>query len=223
MYEIDTSTFFAFIQTMLRLVAGGLRLDPAAFQAAFNGGPAATPVLICVILLGGLSLMIGQCVVLFANRVNTARFAISLALGTIRFFMEVMLVIVVVWWTANRFSTHPWLFGQVGRAVALASAPYWLSFFFLVPYFGLIWERLTKIYVLLALITAMQAIFGLPFFNALLVSFVAWLGLYMISLITSRLLTPVFNRITRSLGGDLELTSTKQIYEMFARRQPDSK
>jgi hypothetical protein len=217
MYEIDTTSFLAFIQTMFRLAGGSLRLDPAVFQAAFNGGPTATPVLIWIVLLGGVSLMIGQSVVLFANRVNTTRFAISLALGALKFFLDVMLVVVVAWWMANSLGARPWSLGQIGRAIALASAPHWLSLFFLIPYFGLIWERLTKIYVLLALIIAIQAVFNLSFFNALLASLTASLISHIASLIISRLLTPLSDRLTRSLVGDVELTSTKQIYEMFAR------
>lgn len=217
MYEIDTTTIIAFVQTMLRLVGGGLRLDPAAFLAAFNGGPTATPVLIWVVLLAGLSLMIGQSVVLFANRVNTARFAISLALGSLKFLLDVLVVVVVVWWMANALSERIWLLGQVGRAVALASAPYWLSFFILIPYAGLIWERLTKVYVLLALIAAVQAVFGLAFFNALLASLSALAISYIISLLLGQLLTPLANRIHRTLVGNLELANAQKIYELFAR------
>ena len=46
MYEIDTTSFLPFIQTMFRLAGGGLHLDPVAFEAAFNAGPTNTFVLI---------------------------------------------------------------------------------------------------------------------------------------------------------------------------------
>ena len=64
---------------------------------------------------------------------------------------------------ANFLGERPWPLSQVARAIALASAPYWLSFLVLIPYLGLILERLLKIYVFLALLVALQAIFGLTF------------------------------------------------------------
>lgn len=218
MYEIDTSSFFSYLQTILRFVGGSLRFDPAAFLAAFNGGREATPVLIWIVLIGGLSLMIGHSVVLFANRVNTVRFALSLVLGALKFLLDVILVVMVVWLMANIFSTRTWQFGQVARAIALASAPYWLSFFFLIPYAGLIWERLTRIYVFLLLITAIQNIFGSSFFDGLLASLIVFVLVEVISLIVGRLFTPLANRFTNALLGDLQIKNTQQIYKIFVHK-----
>ena len=218
MYELDTTSISALIQTMLRLVIGSLRLDPAAFLAAFDGGLQATPVLIWIVLIGGFSLTVGQSVVLFANRVSRTRFAISLVLGSLKFFLDVSVIVLVMWVMANILSEQTWRPGQIGRMVALANAPYWLSFFFLIPYAGLIWERLTKFYVLLTLITAIEAVFGVTFFSGLLVAFPTLVISEVISLLLGRLLSPLSNRIQNKLVGDVEMANTQKIYALFTKR-----
>ena len=218
MYPFDTSSLSATINSMLRLVGGSLRLDPGAFQAAFDSWPQGTGLLIWIVLIGGLSLMIGQSVVLFANRVSPARFIISLNLGAIKFLLNVLVVVLVVWGMANFLSERTWFFGQVGRAVALASAPYWFSLFFLIPYLGLILERLLKIYVILALIVAIQSIFEISFFGAVLSSAVALVLSQVISGMLCKVLDPLAERITDVLVGDVRLESAREIYKLFASR-----
>ena len=218
MYPIDTSSLSAFIGSMLGLVGGSLRLDPGAFQAAFDSWPQGTGLLIWIVLIGGVSLMIGQSVVLFANRVSPARFIISLILGAIKFLLDVMVVVLMVWGMANFLSERAWLFGQVGRAIALASAPYWFSLFFLIPYLGLILERALKIYVILALIVAVQSIFGIPFLDAILASVVALLLSQVISGVLGKFLDPLADRITNVMVGDVRLKNAREIYMLFASR-----
>ena len=218
MYPFDTSSLSATINSMLRLVGGSLRLDPQAFQAAFDSWPQGTGLLIWIVLISGLSLMIGQSVVLFANRVSPARFIISLILGAIKFLLDVLVVVLVVWGMANFLSERTWLLGQVGRAVALASAPYWFSLFFLIPYLGLILERALKFYVNLALIVAVQSIFGIPFLDAILASVVALLLSQVISGVLGKVLNPLADRITDLLVGDVRLKNACEIYMLFASR-----
>jgi hypothetical protein len=216
MYEIDTSSFFAYVGTLFRLVGGALHLDPLAFQSAFNHGEF-SGIFIWIVLIAGMSLMLGQSVVLFANRVKPARFAVSILFGAIKFILDVFTVLFVTWIIANLRSEKSWDFWQVGRAIALAAAPYWLGVFILVPFLGLFWERLLKVYVFLAIMVAIQTIFELSFLRALSGSAVVWLVSYFLTLGFGRLLTPITDRITKSITGDLEFSNTRQIYEMFAR------
>jgi len=218
MYPIDTSSLFTSINSILGLVGGSLRLDSLAFQAAFGAGPLGTGLLIWIVLFGGLSLMIGQSVVLFANRVSPARFIISLALGAFKFLLDVLVVVLVVWGMANLLSAHTWLLGQVGRAVALASAPYWFSLFFLIPYLGLILERMLKFYVILALIVAVQSIFGIPFLDAILASVLALLLAQVVSGVLGKFFDPLADRITDALVGNTRLKNAREIYKLFASR-----
>jgi len=218
MYPIDTTSLFATVGSILRLVGGSLRLDPQAFLAAFRAGREATGLLIWIVLIGGLSLMVGQSVVLFANRVSPARFILSLILGAVNFLLDVLVVVLVVWGLANLLSDITWPLGQVGRAVALASAPYWFSLLFLIPYFGLLLERGLKYYVVLALIVAVQSIFAIPFLDAILASVAALLISQFVSGVLGKLLDPLADRITFALVGDTRLENAREIYKMFASR-----
>ena len=96
MYNIDTSGILAYIETMLRLVGGALKLDPMAFQAVFNYNGQPTLLLLWIVFIAGLSLMVGQSVVLFANQVKPARFALSLTLGAVGFIINVIVFVLVV-------------------------------------------------------------------------------------------------------------------------------
>ena len=218
MYPIDTSSLFASISSILALEFGSLRLDPQAYQAAFNAGRQGTSLLIWIVLVGGVSLMIGHSVVLFANRVSPARFTISLILGALKILLDVLIVVLVVWGMANLLSERSWLIGEVGRAVALASASYWFSLFFLIPYLGLILERLLKFYVILALIVAVQTIFGIPFLDAILASVIALLLSQLVSGVLGKFLDPLADRLTVLLVGDARLENARQIYMLFASK-----
>jgi hypothetical protein len=222
MYEIDTSGFFAYIGTIFRFVGGALSLDPLAFQTAFNRVEV-SGIFLWVVIIGGMSLMFGQSVVLFANRVKPGRFAISLLFGAFKFLLDVFVVLTVVWVIINLRSEKSWDYWQVGRAIALAAAPYWLGVFILVPFLGLLWERLLKVYVFLAIMVAVQTIFSLPFLRALSGAAVVWLVSYFLTVGFSRLFTPITDRITNSITGGLEFSSTRQIYEMFARHDQISR
>jgi len=218
MYNIDTSGILAYIQTMLRLVGGALKLDPAAFQAVFNYSGQPTLLLLWIVFIAGISLMMGQSVVLFANQVKPARFALSLALGAVGFIINVIVFVLVVWGMANLLGERSWPLAQVARAIALTSAPYWLSFLVLIPYLGLILERLLKIYVFLVLLVALQTIFGLTFWGSLLGGLVALLIAYSLNVLIGRLFTPFGTWLINTLIGHEEISSTREIYEMFARR-----
>jgi len=218
MYPIDTTSLFSTIDSMLRLVGGSLRLDPQAFLAAFQANEQATGLLIWIVLIGGISLTVGQSVVLYANRVPPARYAVSLILGAINFSMDVLVVVMVVWGMANLLSDMPWQLAQVGRAVALASTPYWFSLFFLIPYLGLLLERGLKYYVILALIVAVQSIFEIPFLDAILASAAAMLISEFVSGLLGKFLDPLADRITFALVGDTRLENAREIYELFAHK-----
>ena len=218
MYDIDTSTISTYIETMLRLVGGALKLDPAAFEAAYNYSGQPTLLIFWIVFIAGLSLMMGQSVVLFANQVKPTRFIISLVLGAIGFILNVLVIILVVWAMANLLGEQSWPLPQVARAIALVSAPYWLSFLVLVPYLGLPLERVLKLYVFLVLLVALQAVFDLTFWEALLGGLIAWLIAYGLNLLIGRLFTPFETWLVQTLFGREEISDTREIYEMFARR-----
>ncbi len=220
MYEIDVSTIFAFVQTMFRLVGGAMRLDPAAYRAVFGLTNDPTRMVLWIVLIAGLARMIGQSVVLFANRVQPKRFVLSLMWGAVKFLLDVMVVVTIIWAIANLIGTRSWNYAQVARGIALAAAPYWLSFLILIPYLGMIVERFLKVYIFMALVVSIQAVFGIAFWNALWAGALALALSAVVDLIFGRLLAPLDRRMNRLVMGDRDvvLQNSREIYEMFAQR-----
>jgi hypothetical protein len=207
-----------YILTLLRLVTGALTLDPVVFQAAFDYQGPLTFLPFWIVFVAGLSRTLGQSSVLFANRVKPGRFAVSLILGALEFLLQVILLIVVVWAMVNLLGEKPWSFYDIARAVSLTSAPYWLAILILIPTAGPHIERLLKLYVLLVLIACIQTVFDLTFFGAVLGGVVAGLISQGLTTLLGRALSPLAAWITKTLFGPEALTSTREIYDMFAAR-----
>lgn len=213
------SGIMEYIQTMLRLVGGALRLDPAYFQAAseYSGDP--TWLAFWIVFIAGVSLMLGQSVVLFANQVTPGRYVISIFFGAIRFVFDVIVVVIVVWGMANLLDEQSWGMGQIARGIALASAPYWLSIFILFPYVGIHLERLLLVYVFLALVTALQVIFSLGFGAAMLISAVALAVAIGVRSVIGIILSPISSKLSSAVVGEKEIASTREIYELYAQNK----
>ncbi len=103
MYTVDTSTFWQFLQSFFSLVGGALRLDPKAFRAV------QTPInadflTLTILILAGISVALGQSVVLLANKVTPRRFVISLLLNGV-FFVGSLVIWSAVFALVGRVSS----------------------------------------------------------------------------------------------------------------------
>ncbi len=78
----DWTSVSNFLADVWQFIGGILRLDPAAFQAAYLHDQDAILTL-TILLLAGVSYTLGQSVVLFANRVPRRRFIFSLVMSAL--------------------------------------------------------------------------------------------------------------------------------------------
>jgi hypothetical protein len=217
MYEIDTSSLMAYIQTILSLVGGVLRLDPAVFQMVNQVGTRDL-ILFWIVLIAGMSWMIGQSIVLFANRVKPGRFFIAVFLGGLRFLLEVALVGITVGLLGLWLGRIEIDFVRTFQTVSLAYAPYWLAFLVLIPYFGLIIERLLKVYLFLTLVVALQVAFQAPFGLAVIQALIVFGIAALVNLVLGRLLTPLANVLTRYVSGGEDDQLYQKLHEMFQQQ-----
>jgi hypothetical protein len=218
MAEALPGNLLAYIGAMLRLVGRALVLDTAAFQEMVALSDSLPWLPFWVVFVAGLSRTLGQSLVLFANQVRPARFAIALVLGALQFVLNVLTVMAVIWAMANLLSPTSVPFSLIGRSLALASAPYWLSVFVLIPYLGPGLKQALMVYTLVVLVTAIQTAFGLGFFRALLAGLVAVAIAEAINVLLSRLLSPFAHWLHVQIVGKDAIQSTQEIYEMFASR-----
>ena len=206
-----------YLQILLSLVGKALSLDREIFITASQYTGDLRFLLFWVVFIGGISVAAGQSVVLFANRVKPGRFVISLVLGGLVFVGRVAVILFVIWAMANLLGQKPWSLLSVARGIGLAAAPYWFGFLILAPYAGLIIEKLLRGYVFVVLVVALQAVFSIGFWGAILAALVALLVAELLLLLLGRLLTPLELRLNRLLLGEDELKNAREIYEYFAK------
>lgn len=217
MYEIDASSLLAYIGTLFEVVGGVLRLDPQVF-IAMRGEQEITGIALGVVIVAGLMRMLGQSIVLFANRVRPTGFAIRILASTLEFILNVLVMGVILWLIVRLLNPDTSLtLGEILRTIPLAYAPYWLGALVLVPYLGIWIERGLKVYVFLALTVAFRGAFGLPFFNALLGALIAWFVVLLLDSLLSWPLTSATENISNNLArgkatsGDIY----QEVYQIF--------
>jgi len=157
----------------LELVWGALRLDAAAFRSLLVAAPAAG-VGLTVVYLAGLSLAVGQSVVLFAERVSPRRFAATLVVQAVLFLASFVAYALAVWWVARVGFDAARPLRDVVAVVGLAHAPQLLGFLILTPYLGGPLQSLLSAWTLLATVVAAAAVFDLGAAQALACSAGGW-------------------------------------------------
>src|SRR5690242_4026943 len=173
MYTIDISTFWHLIGSFFALVGGALRLDPAAFREVQTsaGANLLTPL---ILILAGISVTLGQSVVLLANKVTPRRFVMSLLANGAIFAVKVL-----IWAGIYQLVTHLFFgiqppFPEMARVVGLAFAPLSLGFFILLPYLGALLARVLDIWSSLAMLVALRVILRLYFWQAVLCALIGF-------------------------------------------------
>lgn len=122
MYQFDLTTIGGFLASLWALIQGVLSLDPQAYNAALTqeGGGRLS---LAVLFVAGVSITIGQSVVLFANRLPRRRFIVSLVLSSL------LLLVGVLFWAASVWVLATYVFGAerslrlVMIVVSLSYAP----------------------------------------------------------------------------------------------------
>ncbi len=209
---------FTYIKAMLEIVGGVLTLQPDLYAKAYEYQGSLFGLPIAIVVVGGISLMLGQSVVLFANRVSTVRFWVSILLGAFRFFLNVLGAALIIWIVVNLLSAESWPMNNTMRAVSLAYAPYWLGILILIPYLGLGVERGLKVYVFLTLTIACQSIFHTTFWWGVFGAMLAVLSGVGFDMLISRPLTTLVDRIAARFAGRQGQRSVRELYDEFARR-----
>lgn len=217
MYEIDVTSVWAYLQTLWSVVGGVLRLDPQVF-ITMRGLNAVTGLSLGVVFVAGLMRLLGQSIVLFANRATPSRFLVRLIASALIFSLNVLLMGVVLWLVARLLNPGSGLaLGEVLRTIPLAYAPYWLGIFVLAPYLGLWIERGLKVYVFLALVVAVEGAFNQTFANAVIYALIAWLSLFLLESLISLPLSPAVETLERSLARGKQDRSDiyQEVYQIY--------
>lgn len=161
-------------RTLWQLILAAWALQSGAFQTV-EAHPQGGALALTVLMLAGVSLTLGQSVVLFINRVNPLRFVLCLLVGALVFAIGVWFWVGSVWLIATLILGYKQSLPGVLRAVSLAHAPLLFGVFVLLPYLGTFVYRLLYVWTLLAILTALMATFQLNFWQALECGVLGWL------------------------------------------------
>lgn len=157
----------------LALVGSALSLDRSGLAAAATS-PVALSTALAVAFLGGTSLMLGQSVVLFANRVSRRRFVVCLFVGALVYVVGLVAWGITIWLVARfGFRLDPPT-GAITFAVCAGQAPLLLGFFILIPYIGSWTQRVLDAYSLVVVVAALSATLGLRVWQAALLAGAGW-------------------------------------------------
>lgn len=180
MLESDITTLAGFLDTIWILIREILKLNPAAFEVVL-ASPDVELLSLAILVLAELSMVIGQSVVLFANRIPRGRFIFSLMMSALG------LVMGVIFWAFTIWALSAWLFDQqrpftsVLLVVSLSQVPLLFGFLILLPYLGNIIHAVLRIWTLLALLTGVMVLFNYNLWTAIICTLLGWLSIELIN------------------------------------------
>ncbi len=139
------------------LIGGSFSLNQSAFQTIVQL-PQGRTLALLIVLFAGLSLAIGQSIVLFVNQVRPVRFILSLLLNTVLFALGYLFLVFSTWLTGfiPGFTMVSW--GALVRALGLSYAPLLFSFLGAMAYAGVPILNLLSVWHLLAMVVGVGAI-----------------------------------------------------------------
>lgn len=174
MYEIDLTSLSGILSSLWQLAGGALRMDPEAFRAAVlqDGG---MQLAIALLFLGGISVTLGQSVVLFANRIGRRRFIFSLLVFAAVFVLGSVIWAASIWLIADVVFDIQRPFWNVITVVALSYAPYLFGFLILLPYLGNIINVVLRVWVFLVVLVAVGALYQFNLLEALVAAVLGWI------------------------------------------------
>jgi hypothetical protein len=189
----------------LEAIVATWSLDPAAFRAVDGTIAPSLRFGVAVALAAGLSLAVGQSVVLFTLGVRPSRFLASLALQAALFAAGFLVWTTSTWALAALAFDAPRPWAVAVAATGLAHAPQVFGAFVLVPYLGTGIGALLSVWTLLAMLVATATVFDLSAPQALLATAGGWLLVQVAQRTVGRPLARATDRLRRVVaGGDLD-------------------
>jgi hypothetical protein len=209
-----------FLLTLWQVIGGLLRLDQQAYRAALDF-PDSTLLGLTILLLGGLSITLGQSVVLFANRVSRSRFALSLVAAALLLAAGVGFWALSIWAIASFVLNEQRLYLEVLTVVGLSYAPFLFGFLVLLPYLGNILDNVLHIWVFLATLVGVSVLFDFSLWQALLCCLMGWVLLEVVSRFTTQAIEAAEDWVWRISTGTPAEQETETLVEAFVRQARD--
>jgi hypothetical protein len=223
--EVRQMGIFDYLMDLWRVIGMALWLDPALLQAAgaaagTEAGPRAFALAIGVVVVAGVSTLLGQSVTLFVNRVRPGRFALSLVMNG--------LLLVVGWliWALVLWTIGIWAFPITPTyrttllLIALSYAPLAFGFLILIPWMGPFIQRLLYVWSFIIVVGALMFEFQVGFAPALVAAGIGWLVLLGLTLTIGRPIVALRNWFWHKVTGSRMDATAQDILMDFAQEKP---
>jgi hypothetical protein len=172
--------FFEYIGNVLRAIGLGLTLKADGVRIA-QSYPHAGWIAFGVVMVAGISLLLGHSVILFLNQIRPSRFIFSLVANGRLLAIGWVIRSAAVWGVGNLLFARAPSFDLVLKVIAFSYAPLAFAFLSLMPYLGPFVLRLLYAWSFLIAIRAIDLTFYVNTWQALLCVGIGWLLLILLT------------------------------------------
>ena len=208
------------IPEAVALGIAAMGFEAAAFRRVAGDG-AARGLVVLVVYFAGMSLAVGNGVVLLLNRVRPWRFLLSLALmGAIHLIGALVTTATAI--LAADLVGRDLDFVPTLAVIALAQAPRLLGFLTFAPYFGELFDRLLDVWVLLLVLYGLHQALGMTVQGAAVLALLGWAATRVLTLVFGRPLTRVVGALSRAAAGQPLTLDSRNLVETLRADSSDA-
>jgi hypothetical protein len=208
-----------FWERVFHIIGLALRLNPEAFTV-LRASSHPNLVLFAIVVLCGASLLLGQSVILFLNRVPPPRFVLSLLLNGVLFGVGLLIWGLIIFLIASgMFGLRP-VRGTLLWVICLSSAPFILGFLVLIPWAGIFIGRVLSAWSLLIALLGVQQIYRISFWAALLCVALGWLAMQLAQATVGKPIVALRDWLWRKVVGNPQYRHASDILEAFLSDEP---
>jgi hypothetical protein len=211
----DILTYFDYL---FRVIHYALTLNPDLYNTVATN-PRSSWLVLGVVFLGGASVLLGQSVVLFVNRVRRGRFLFSLALNGVMYIISYFVwgvTIAVVGHLLFEFNPGPW---AIVRMVGLSTAPLIFGFFILIPWMGPFIGRILNVWGFLILVSVVEFGFQVGLIGALVTVGLGWLIMMLLNNVVGKPIVALRNKIWQKVAGTTLDASAQDLLLQFSHSE----
>jgi hypothetical protein len=206
---------FQFLGYVWNGIGAAMRLDPRVYEIV-ESTPWSGWVILAIAMLGGASLLLGQSVILFVNRVKPGRFFLSLLLNGIIFTISLLIWAVAIWLIGRFLFNEPPHLGVVMRMVALGAAPYVYGFLVLIPYAGNAIGRILAAWSFLIVLSGINFLYPSGFITSAICVGLGWLLITLLSRFVGKPVIALRDRMWHRITGSSLDASVQDVLLSFS-------
>jgi len=209
------SNLFDFIGQLWTGIGLALSFSPDLLQRV-ETYPESGRLILTVALLAGISLLLGQSVVLFLNRVKPGRFVTSLIVNGVLYALSLAVWGMTIWLAGSILFEVNQPLGTVIRLIGLGSAPFIFGFLILMPYLGPFVARVLYVWSFLIILRAVEFTYQVSFWPAVICVGLGWLLMLLLSRTIGKPVVALRNWVWHKLIGSPLSGSAQEILLTFA-------